>query len=43
MTMQTLSNIHEKYPLYLILSNRFAKLCHYIVTSTYAITKILQN
>ena len=32
MPMQTLSDIYKKYRLYLTLSNRFAKLCHHIVT-----------
>ena len=32
MAMQTLSDTSKNYQLYLILSNRFAKLCHHIVT-----------
>ena len=32
MPMQTLPDIYKKYWLYLALSNRFAKLCHHIVT-----------
>ena len=32
MPMQTLPDMYKKYRFYLILSNRFAKLCHHIVT-----------
>ena len=43
MPMQTLSDIYKKYRLYLTLSNRFAKLCHHIVTLIYTIIEIQRN